>query len=297
MLQVHSRRQNLSEMTDVIQIKDLKFGQDLFRNFSSGTVLDELLSSGGGLPKGVNYMVIGDPGVGKTTIVLDLLADIKFNQPEAKVLFISAEMNEVDLAVYVRRFPKFLNLSVLFTEAGLDDKSPLHNIETVERVLKQGWDVVAIDSFYELQSLVKDEEGITMKRAENMLLNLIKSQNMAENDAQVNTTFLSVQQVTKKGGFVGSNRLKHSITAMLELRLENPDNIYSDHYAVFTKHRRGDVGVRLYYDLSGGGEVYYDEGRFRQDQELRRMQSSAAGSIREFAGRFDNIFKDIKEVK
>ena len=59
----------------------------------SGTTLDMLLCSYRGLPKGVNYMVIGDPGVGKTTIVLDLMANIGKVQPRARMLFVSAEID------------------------------------------------------------------------------------------------------------------------------------------------------------------------------------------------------------
>lgn len=55
----------------------MKFDPELFRNYMSGTVLDELLCSYKGLPKGANYMIIGDPGVGKTTIILDLLSNIR----------------------------------------------------------------------------------------------------------------------------------------------------------------------------------------------------------------------------
>ena len=62
----------------------------------TGTVLDELLCSYQGLPKGVNYLVIGDPGVGKTTIILDLLSNIRKQHPGVRVLFVSAEMNEND---------------------------------------------------------------------------------------------------------------------------------------------------------------------------------------------------------
>ena len=43
----------------------MKFKPELFRNYMSGTVLDELLCSYKGLPKGVNYMIIGDPGEGR----------------------------------------------------------------------------------------------------------------------------------------------------------------------------------------------------------------------------------------
>ena len=241
---------------EVIRMRDMQFDPELFRNYMSGTVLDELLCSYKGLRKGANYMIIGDPGVGKTTIILDLLSNIRKCNPGARVLFISAEMNEIDLAIYVQRFPKFQDLDILFIEANFDVESDTHNLETVKGTLEQGWDIVAIDSFYELQGIIKDEENYTLKKAESVLLSLIKQQNKAANARSVNTTFLTIQQVTKAGHFIGSNRLKHSITAMLELRLENPKNIYSDRYAVFSKHRRGDVGVRLYYDLSVTGDYY-----------------------------------------
>ena len=273
-------------------MRNLHFSPNLFRNYMSGTVLDELLCSYKGLPKGVNYMIIGDPGVGKTTIILDLLSNIRNTTPGARVLFISAEMNEIDLAIYVQRFPKFQDLDILFIEASFDEEAASHNLDTIRSVLNQGWDIVAIDSFYELQGIIKEEEDLTCKKAESVLLSLIKQQNKAANDRRVNTTFLTIQQVTKSGHFIGSNRLKHSITAMLELRLENPKNIYSDRYAVFSKHRRGDVGVRLYYDLSVTGDVYYNEEKFLQDRQLRKLQSNAASSLRRFADKFDMIFNN-----
>lgn len=281
----------------VIRMRDMRFDPELFRNYLSGTVLDELLCSYKGLPKGVNYMIIGDPGVGKTTIILDLLSNIRIHNPGSRVLFISAEMNEIDLAIYVQRFPKFQDLDILFIEANFDEDSESHNLETVRNVLDQGWDIVAIDSFYELQGIIKEEEQLTLKKAESILLSLIKQQNKAANSRGVNTTFLTIQQVTKAGHFIGSNRLKHSITAMLELRLESPKNIYSDRYAVFSKHRRGDVGVRLYYDLSTAGDVFYNEEKFEQDRTLRRLQSSASSSLRQFADQFDKIFNRQQIIK
>lgn len=278
---------------DVVKMKDIQFEKGLFENWMTGKIMDELLCSYKGLPKGVNYMVIGDPGVGKTTIILDLLSDLSLYN-SAKVLFVSAEMNEIDLAIYVQRFPKFQNLDILFVEGEFEQEP--HSYKTLERlsaILDQGWDVVAIDSFYELQGIIKEEENITLKKAESMLLSLMKQQSKGVNDRSVNTTFLTIQQVTKSGAFVGSNRLKHSITAMMELRLENPKNIYSDRYAVFTKHRRGDVGVRLYYDLGATGDVFYNEGRYRNDQQIRRIQSNAANSIRNLADQFDLLFNSI----
>ena len=282
-------------MNGIVKMRDVRFDKDLFINFHTRTILDNLLCSYQGLPKGVNYMIIGDPGVGKTTIILDMLANIRKAQPSARILFISAEMNDIDLAIYVERFPKFGDLNILFIEGGFDECC--HSWQTVADTLDDGWDIVAIDSFHELQGIVKEEENVTNKRAESMLLSLIKQQNKAQNDRGVNTTFLTIQQVTKSGAFVGSNRLKHMITAMMELRLDNPKNIYSDRYITFSKHRRGDVGVKLYYNLSTTGDVDFDEERYEQDQSIRRMQRNVRNQLHDFADRFDELFNNLNRDK
>ncbi|MBO4814391.1 MAG: AAA family ATPase [Muribaculaceae bacterium] len=277
-------------MSEIVKMRDVRFDPGLFVNFRSGTVLDNLLCSYQGLPKGVNYMVIGDPGVGKTTIILDLIANIERQAAGTRILFISAEMNEIDLAVYVQRYPKFGDLNIMFVESDFDSKR--HHLQEIEDVLQHGWDIVAIDSFHELQGIVKEEENITTRLAETKLLSLIKRHNKAENDTRTNTTFLTIQQVTKRGAFIGSNRLKHMITAMMELRLDNPKNIYSDRYVVFSKHRRGDVGVKLYYSLSSTGDVSFDEQRYRQELQLRNLQSNVSTQLRDFATQFDNLFNN-----
>ena len=277
-------------MKRIVKMKDVTFDASLFENYQSGTVLDNLLCSYKGLPKGVNYMIIGDPGVGKTTIILDLVSSIARQQPATRILFISAEMNEIDLAIYVQRYPKFGDINILFVEPDINDDT--HHLQQIEEVLQQGWDIVAIDSFHELQGIVKEEENITMRQAENKLLSMIKRHNKGENDAHTNTTFLTIQQVTKRGAFIGTNRLKHMITAMMELRLDNPKNVYSDRYVVFSKHRRGDVGVKLYYSLSCTGDVYYDEQRYLQDMQLRALQSNVSSQLRDFATQFERLFNN-----
>ena len=280
-------------MTQIVKMRDVRFGAELFENYHSMTALDDLLCSYKGLPKGVNYMIIGDPGVGKTTVILDLIANITRHTHGARVLFISAEMNEIDLAIYVKRYPKFGNLDIMFVEADFEGEKK--HLQEIEEVLEKGWDIVAIDSFHELQSIIKEEEDISMRLAETKLLSLIKKHNKAENATNTNTTFLTIQQVTKKGSFAGTNRLKHMITAMMELRLDNPKNVYSDRFVVFSKHRRGDVGVKLYYNLSSKGDVFFDEERYQQELQLRNLQKDVSTQIRDFANQFDNLFN--KEMK
>ena len=280
-------------MSQIVKMKDVRFGAELFENYHSMTALDDLLCSYKGLPKGVNYMIIGDPGVGKTTVILDLIANISRQAQRARVLFISAEMNEIDLAIYVKRYPKFGNLDIMFVEADFEGEKK--HLQEIEEVLEKGWDIVAIDSFHELQGIIKEEEDISMRLAETRLLSLIKKHNKGENATNTNTTFLTIQQVTKKGAFAGTNRLKHMITAMMELRLDNPKNVYSDRFVVFSKHRRGDVGVKLYYNLSSKGDVFFDEKRYKEELNMRNLQKDVSNQIRDFATQFDNLFN--KEMK
>lgn len=274
-------------METIVKMRDVKLKASLFANYTTDTALDELLCSYRGLPKGVNYMVVGDPGVGKTTVILDMLANVAKKSPSAKMLFISAEMNEIDLAVYVQRYPKFGDIDIMFIEPDIDGK--VKHFPLIQEQLNKGWDIVAIDSFNELQGIIKEEEDITSHQAETYLLSLIKRHNKAINASKKNTTFLTIQQVTKRGNFMGTNRLKHMITAMMELRLDNPKNVFSDRYIIFSKHRRGDVGVKLYFSLSTTGDVNYNERRFNEEKRLRHIHSNISSQIRDFANQFDNV--------
>ncbi|MRJ07732.1 hypothetical protein EDL99_02370 [Ornithobacterium rhinotracheale] len=282
----------ICESSYITRMCDISFSKSLFENFETNTALDSLLCSYSGLPKGVNYMIIGDPGSGKTTVVLDLLANLMQAYQGLRVLFISAEMNEVDLAIYVQRFPKFQFINILFINEKLVDNENEKVLHLIDSILKEGWDIVAIDSFYELQGMIKEDENITMKEAESRILALIKQNNKADNKRKLNTTFLSIQQVTKSGNFMGSNRLKHSITAMMELRFDNPKNIYSDRYIVFSKHRRGDVGVKLYYNLGVEGDVYYDVERLEKDRETRQTYFEISKNLRNYSDKFDQLFSN-----
>ena len=69
----------------------------------TGKKIDSLLSGEGGLMKGTNFAFIGDPGVGKSTVMLDILADLQAKGQ--KCLFISGEMTSIDLYAYKQGVP------------------------------------------------------------------------------------------------------------------------------------------------------------------------------------------------
>jgi len=222
-----------------VKMSDLSFDPQLFRPMKSGRVIDAHFSSEGGLMKGTNYAIVGDPGIGKTTVMLDMLADLQ--SKGQKVLFISGEMNQIDMFGYVKRFPKFGQLPILFMGDYCEDNA----LDVVKSILSEGWDTVLIDSMAEIQNAVVDttKGWMSGKKAETELLNLFEKHNMGENDSEVNTSFLVIQQVTKGGEFAGSNRFKHMMTGMAHMKWTKE----GDRTFFFSKNRRGgDMSVRMF---------------------------------------------------
>ena len=152
---------------------------------------------------------------------------------------------------YVNRYPKFGKLPIMF----MSDYSNCPK-EAVEQVIDQGYDVVLIDSWAEVTSMVQDQKNWARKKTESWLLDLLEKNNKAENQANKNTSFICIQQMTKQGEFAGSNRIKHMTTAMAQLRFDGKDRD-AERYIEFSKNRRGAVGEKIYFDLGRGGCVDY----------------------------------------
>ena len=255
---------------ELVRMSGQHFSPDLFIPMKTGKPVDQVFTSEGGIPKACNFMLIGDPGVGKSTVSLDILSDLAANG--YRVLFISAEMTRIDLYGYVQRYPKFGEVDILFTCEYCDS-----NPKTViESALKPGYDVVLIDSFAEVQEDIKEVLKLTTAGSEKWLIDLMISHNLGGNDSRSHTTFIAIQQVTKGGVFVGSNTLKHNTTGMLELR--------------FNKNRRGSVNKRMFYSLSATGDVEYDLKRFNNDENAREALSHERTLIESEGNAFDSLF-------
>jgi len=230
-----------------VRMRDLTFDPKLFETMKTGKEIDDLLSADGGFPRSTNFVLVGDPGVGKSTVSMDILSDLKLNGNS--VLFISGEMDRVDLHGYVKRYPKFGDIDILFLGEYIDENPK----DVIEEMLNRGYDAVLIDSFVEVQDTVKEASKMSSNATEKWLVDLMRKHNAGNNDNKSYTSFLCIQQVTKEGVFVGSNKLKHNTTGMLELRF-TPDG---KRYSMFTKNRRGEVNKKLYFDLSSTGDVTY----------------------------------------
>ena len=240
---------NFKVELNLVKMKDVVFNDDLFIPIKTKTIVDSVLSTEGGLFPGTNTIIIGDPGVGKSTVMLDWIADMQ--KQGKKVLFISGEMNDIDMYGYVKRFPKFGSLPILFMQDYNDCPK-----QAVEQVLNQGYDIILMDSWAEVTAMVKDQMGWARNKVESWLLDLLEKHNKANNKANKNTAFICIQQMTKAGEFAGSNRIKHMTTAMAALRFDGRGRD-AERYLEFEKNRRGSLGDKIYFSLHRGGCVDY----------------------------------------
>lgn len=239
------------DFSQITRLNSLDIDPRMMEQMESGTVLDSLISHEKGIPAATNIMVIGDPGVGKTTVLLDLLASTQLRNPDKKCLFISGEMGKKQMFKYTQRFPQFGIVETMF----VSDYTNHNTKDVIEQLLTIGWDLILIDSIAEVIEGVRDDNGWDRKTAESWLVDICVQNNKGWNTNNCYSTFLLIQQVTKSGVFVGSNKLKHLVDAAAEVRRESATQ-GDGTYIEFTKNRNGSVNEKLYFQLTGTQIVY-----------------------------------------
>ncbi len=259
----------------------------LKNNLFSGTALDFLLSSEGGMPKGEKFIVYGGPGTGKSTIMMDLLANMLHVNPDLKVLYISSEMTARQLMPFAKRFPKFYDIPVLFV--GNSTGGAVGTLKTMEDTLAKGWDVIVFDSFETITRAIRFEEHIAKTAAQHRLLSIMDKQCEGMNEREIHSTVFAIQQATKAGSILGANTIAHAFSATVKLELENPDSPFSERFITCPKNRYG-ANLQLFYDLSDGEDVWYDVRRYQEDIESIRWRQSMIKSKKELDTTINVLF-------
>ena len=268
---------------NLTRLDDLKFSDDLFIPLQTGLPIDQFLSNDGGFMPGSNIMAAGAPGVGKTTVLLETLHAVQKSDPTKRVLFISAEMNQLDMARYLKRFPHWGQLPILFLSDYVDQDPQA----VIEQTLQQGWDIVLTDSYTEVNDTIKEACNMTRGKTEKWFLDLMIANNQGKNKTKKYTTFITILQLSKGGTFVGSNKLKHMTTAMMELNWKGSENS-AERYMEFTKNRLGQVGHKLFFDFSGG--VNFDTARYKRDLLNQELIAEEKEKLKDEEDAFDRLF-------
>lgn len=282
---------------ETTQLRNIVFDPRLFIPIMTGKYLDNYWSRKGGILPATNIMITGDPGIGKSSNLMDVLVGIKIQDMSKRVLYISAEMSAIDLEEFLQFYPGLENIDFLFLGDYLTDPNQkIKPYQALQSVLDQGWDVVVIDSLYETQSMIQEDLDISsFKKGERYMLDLMNKHNGGHNKLNLFTAFLAIQQKNKSGQYVGSKRLEHMTTGFLQLLWDPKER--GKRYMIFEKNRKGKEKVKLYYSLTPDKGITYDETRHEKELAFMELLQQNAGMSLEELGEvdFDKIFAKREE--
>lgn len=171
--------------------------QEDTRQGSGLAELDRVL--GGGIVQGSLVLVGGDPGIGKSTLLLQMCRYL--SEKKVKVLYISGEESLKQIKLRARRIGDFTDDLLLFCETNLASIE-----QTVERQRPQ---VVVIDS---IQTMYNEEVSSApgsvsqVRESTSVLLQIAKGKGV---------TIFIVGHVTKEGNVAGPRVLEHMVDTVL----------------------------------------------------------------------------------
>ena len=259
----------------------------MFQPLKTNTAFDLIASKRNGIMRGTVNMITGESGAGKTTVSTNLAEYIKENNPGTTAGFISAEMDELDWTEECLDNKRLADLDTVFLLNYID--APNYYNILKEALMK--WDYVVLDSFEVIIDQLKDIYGWTSKKAESELISLLR-----QVAADKQNTIMVVQQYTKGGTFVGSNKIKHLLTAMIFVMFDKDGN----RYVVFHKNRRGGhmVHKKLYFTKNKEtGRLEFDGVRFDNEQAIVAHRTTELDRLIEEDGLFDEVLMDLAAKK
>jgi DNA repair protein RadA/Sms len=176
-----------------VRIQDVAV--DAVARMSSGDVeLDRVL--GGGIVPGSMVLVGGEPGIGKSTLLLQVALAIK-----GKVVYVSGEESEQQIKLRSARVTEESSECFLLTET--NTQSLLHHLGTLKPAL------VVIDSIQTLHSSMLDSTAGSVPQIRACTAELIQ---FAKN---TQTPVFLVGHITKDGAIAGPKVLEHMVDTVL----------------------------------------------------------------------------------
>ncbi len=194
--------QTLSTSVNIVKLDEI-IETDEKRIVTNISEFDRVL--GGGFMQGSVVLIGGDPGIGKSTLIMQAASSIK-----GTVLYVSGEESTTQLNLRAKRLK--LNTSNFYVLA-------VTEMELIESAIsKINPDVVMIDSIQTMQRAELDNAPGTVtqiRESANHIMQLAKSKNFVA---------VLVGHITKEGYIAGPKLLEHMVDAVLQFEGERSHN-------------------------------------------------------------------------
>lgn len=177
-------------------LSDIHIGEEV-RVSTNISEFDRIL--GGGLVQGSLVLIAGDPGIGKSTILLQTSGELCKNGK--KVLYVSAEESASQLKLRAERLE--INSNSLFIYPQINMESIRNEIDNISP------DVIVIDSIQAIYSqTITSSAGSVSQIREccNILMQIAKNKNI---------TVIVIGHVTKDGSIAGPKVLEHMVDTVI----------------------------------------------------------------------------------
>jgi DNA repair protein RadA/Sms len=210
---------------------------------------------GGGLVQGGVVLVGGEPGVGKSTLLLQVASALS---KKNKLLYVSAEESFSQVALCAERLKKDFGKMYVLNEENV--------VDIYQSIVKDDFSLVVIDSIQAIYHPKIDmaRGGINqIKACAEFLTRLAKHKNI---------TILIVGHVTKGGAIAGPKLLEHIVDCVLYFEPEVTTN-----YRILRakKNRFGSTGELAVFQMSARG---LQEVKVLSDIFLPHKNKALAGS-------------------
>ncbi|MCM1339806.1 MAG: AAA family ATPase, partial [Muribaculaceae bacterium] len=177
-------------------INDIHIGEEV-RISTNISEFDRIL--GGGLVKGSLVLIAGDPGIGKSTILLQTSGELAKNGQ--KILYVSAEESASQLKLRANRLG--VNSDNLYVY-------PQTNLESIRAQIEElSPDMIVIDSIQAIysQTIISSAGSVSqIRECCNILMQIAKTRNI---------TTIVIGHVTKDGNIAGPKILEHMVDTVI----------------------------------------------------------------------------------
>jgi DNA repair protein RadA/Sms len=187
---------------------------------------------GGGIVPGSLVLIGGEPGIGKSTLMLQVGLRLK-NQ---KVLYVSGEESEQQIKMRAERVEETSENFYILTET--NTKNIFHAVDAVEP------DVVIIDSIQTLYSNQLDSAAGSIGQVRQCAAELMKFAK------ETNTPVFLIGHITKDGMLAGPKVLEHMVDTVLQFE---GDRHLAYRLLRTTKNRFGSTSEIGIYEMLGKG--------------------------------------------
>lgn len=237
-----------------IKIKDVSLESD--ERVTTGiSELDRVL--GGGIVKGSLVLVGGDPGIGKSTLLLQMCA--KLADKNVSVLYVSGEESERQIAIRSERLGRQSSDMLLYCET---------DIEKIETAIENGKpEVVIVDSIQTMYSSKADSAAGSISQVREVTSTLLRI------SKGLGVSIFIVGHVTKEGTVAGPKTLEHMVDTVLYFEGED---VASYRILRAVKNRFGSTNEVGVFDM---GQTGLREVANPSEYMLKGMPENAPGSV------------------